>query len=80
MIGGQEHLIVADCLNDVLHVLDVNGKFICHLGADCPEIIKPTALCPHPENQHLWIGCQGRHILIKAKFPYNWFEACTKTL
>jgi hypothetical protein len=34
-IGGQECLIVADWLNDVLHVLDPHGKLISHLGADC---------------------------------------------
>jgi hypothetical protein len=58
-IGGQECLVIADWLNDVLHVLDVDGKLIGHLGADSPHMTKPSALCPDPyTGKRLWVGCQ----------------------
>ena len=63
-IGGEERLVVADWLNDVLHVVDVregctlNG----HVGGECPALVKPTALCCDQQGG-LWIGCQGGHIL-----------------
>ena len=63
-IGGEELLVVADWLNDVLHVVDVKDgcTLIGHMGGECPALVKPTALCPGSEGG-LWIGCQGGHVL-----------------
>ena len=64
-IGGEERLVVADWLNDVLHVVDVKegSTLIGHVGGECPVLVKPTALYPDGEGG-LWIGCQGGHLLI----------------
>jgi hypothetical protein len=64
-IDKKEFLIIADWLNDVLHLLDVNDgcKMIGHLGADCSLLVKPSALYPDVEKPWLWIGCQGGLIL-----------------
>ena len=64
-IGGEELLVVADWLNNVLHVVDVREgcTLIGHLGGECPALAKPTALCPNDDGG-LWIGCQGGHILM----------------
>ena len=64
-IGGEELLVVADWLNNVLHVVDVREgcTLIGHLGGECPALVKPTALCPNDDGG-LWIGCQGGHILM----------------
>lgn len=63
-IGGEERLVVADWLNDVLHVVDVREgcTLIGHVGGECPALVKPTALCCDLQGG-LWIGCQGGHIL-----------------
>jgi hypothetical protein len=63
---GGERLVIADWLNDVLHVLDVTQgcKLIGHISSTNPELVKPTALYPDPLRQRsLWIGCQGGHVL-----------------
>jgi hypothetical protein len=71
-IDGQERLVIADWLNDVLHVLDVDGKLIGHLGADSPHMIKPSALCPDPYTcKRLWVGCQGGHLLTLTPYDAN---------
>ncbi|KAL8576057.1 hypothetical protein ACOMHN_001407 [Nucella lapillus] len=63
-IGGQERLVVADWLNDLLHVLDVTEgcNMIGQVGGDCMELRQPTALCPDSQGR-LWVGCQGGHVL-----------------
>ncbi|KAK7103342.1 uncharacterized protein [Littorina saxatilis] len=63
-IGEDERLVIADWLNDVLHVVEVgkNCKLIGHVGGECPVLVKPTALCADREGR-MWIGCQGGHVL-----------------
>ena len=64
LIGGEERLVVADWLNDSLHVVAVREgcTLIGHVGGQCPVMVKPTALCADQEGR-LWVGCQGGHIL-----------------
>ncbi|KAK7103361.1 hypothetical protein V1264_018276 [Littorina saxatilis] len=89
VIGAKELLVIADWLNDVLHVVEVGEscklrrditfvvendvkhqikkerkescKLIGHVGGECPELVKPTALCADNRGC-LWIGCQGGHV------------------
>ena len=66
MLGGQEVLLVADKLNDAIHVVNVqNGRleFLRYLASGCPLLLRPTALNTDIQGR-LWVGCMGGSILV----------------
>ena len=66
-LGGQERLVVADWLNDVLLVLHVAGEscsLIGHLGGGFPLLSKPTCVTADDEEGRLWVGCRGGNVLV----------------
>ncbi|XP_070179418.1 uncharacterized protein [Littorina saxatilis] len=71
MIGGEERLVIADWRNDVLCVVELGEscKLIGHVGGECPELVKPMALCADNRGC-LWIGCQGGRVF---KLEYTAF-------
>ena len=63
-IGDKETLVIADWMNDLLHVLDVSEgcALIGQVGGECPYLTQPTALCAEKKGT-LWIGCQDGRVL-----------------
>ena len=58
-------LLIADELNDAIHVVEVEGKcmkFSHFLAPGCPLLLKPTALNTDTKGR-LWVGCRGGRIL-----------------
>ncbi|KAK7104515.1 tripartite motif-containing protein 5-like [Littorina saxatilis] len=64
--GGREVLLVADVMNDAIHVVHVHHdglEFVCFLCAGHPLLVKPTALTVDSRNR-VWVACGGRIILV----------------
>ena len=65
-LGGQEVLLVADELNDAIHVVNVQDgrlKFARYLAPGCPLLVQPTALNTDTRGR-LWVACRGGNILV----------------
>ena len=65
-LGGQEVLLVADELNDAIHVVNVQDgrlNFARYLAPGCPLLVQPTALNTDTRGR-LWVACKRRRILI----------------
>ena len=65
-LGGREVLLVADMLNDAIHVVNTeNGcmEFLRYLAPGCPLLLHPTALNTDTKGC-LWVGCTGGSILV----------------
>ncbi|KAK7481543.1 hypothetical protein BaRGS_00027192 [Batillaria attramentaria] len=64
-LGGHEVLLVADELNDVIHVVNVQDgrlSFARYLAPGCPLLVQPTALNTDTRGR-LWVACRGGTIL-----------------
>lgn len=62
----KEALLVADEINDAIHVVIVRCgrlEFVHYLCPECPLLTQPTALTVDNRNR-LWVACRGRRILI----------------
>lgn len=63
-LAGRDVLLVADEVNDAIHVVDVQtGKFLRYLAPECPKVIQPTALNVDTTGR-LWVACRGGTILV----------------
>ncbi|KAK7498195.1 hypothetical protein BaRGS_00010455 [Batillaria attramentaria] len=64
-LGGQEVLLVADELNDAIHVVKTTSRsfeFDRYLSPGCPLLVRPTAL--NVDNKGcLWVACRGARVL-----------------
>ncbi|KAK7498256.1 hypothetical protein BaRGS_00010516 [Batillaria attramentaria] len=64
-LGGQEVLLVADELNDAIHVVKTTSRsfeFDRYLAPGCPLLVRPTAL--NVDNKgRLWVACRGARVL-----------------
>ena len=69
-MNGQQLLLVADELNDAIHVVGLqNGLmvFLCWLAPGCPLLVQPTAMNSDASGR-LWVACRGGNIItIEAK-------------
>ncbi|KAK7474366.1 hypothetical protein BaRGS_00034414 [Batillaria attramentaria] len=64
-LGGHEVLLVADELNDAIHVVNVQDgrlSFAHYLAPGCPLLVQPTALNTDTRGR-LWVACRGGTIL-----------------
>nr|KAG5690075.1 hypothetical protein BaRGS_016383 [Batillaria attramentaria] len=64
-LGGDEVLLVADELNDAIHVVNVQDgrlSFAHYLAPGCPLLVQPTALNTDTRGR-LWVACRGGTIL-----------------
>ncbi|KAK7483387.1 hypothetical protein BaRGS_00025327 [Batillaria attramentaria] len=64
-LGGHEVLVVADELNDAIHVVNVQDgrlSFARYLAPGCPLLVQPTALNTDTKGR-LWVACRGGKIL-----------------
>nr|KAG5690068.1 hypothetical protein BaRGS_016376 [Batillaria attramentaria] len=64
-LGGHKVLLVADELNDAIHVVNVQDgrlSFARYLAPGCPLLVQPTALNTDTRGR-LWIACRGGKIL-----------------
>ncbi|KAK7483423.1 hypothetical protein BaRGS_00025363 [Batillaria attramentaria] len=64
-LGGHEVLLVADELNDAIHVVNVQDgrlSFARYLAPGCPLLVQPTALNTDTRGR-LWVACRGGTIL-----------------
>ncbi|KAK7483439.1 hypothetical protein BaRGS_00025379 [Batillaria attramentaria] len=64
-LGGHEVLLVADELNDAIHVVNVQDRrlsFARYLARGCPLLVQPTALNTDTRGR-LWVACRGGTIL-----------------
>lgn len=65
-LGKDYVLLVADEMNDAIHVVDFQGgalKFLRFLSPGCPLLVQPTALNVDVRNR-LWVACRGGSILM----------------
>ena len=65
-LAGRQVLLVADTLNDAIHVVDTqNGRlgFLGYLAPGCPLLLQPTALNTDLLGR-LWVGCRAGSILL----------------
>ncbi|KAL8596884.1 hypothetical protein ACOMHN_065834 [Nucella lapillus] len=74
-LGGQEVLLIADELNDAIHVVEVkdNGStltFSRYLAPGCPLLVQPTALNIDLKGR-LWVGCRGGRLLTVEALPQD---------
>ena len=61
----QQQLLVANEMNDCVHVVDVEEgalTFLRYLAAACPFLTQPTALNTDSQGR-LWLACRGGDIL-----------------
>ncbi|XP_076436345.1 uncharacterized protein LOC143275905 [Babylonia areolata] len=71
-LGGQEVLLIADELNDAIHVVKVKDDrltFSRFLAPGCPVLIQPTALNADRQGR-LWVGCRGGRLLTMKALPH----------
>ncbi|KAK7479027.1 hypothetical protein BaRGS_00029697 [Batillaria attramentaria] len=64
-LGGHEVLLVADELNDAIHLVNVQDgrlSFARYLAPGCPLLVQPTALNTDTRGR-LWVACRGGRIL-----------------
>ena len=65
-VGQQEFLLIADLLNDCVHVVQVvNGEFKFDRflqSAGCGDLVRPTALDVDSDGS-VWIGCETGWVL-----------------
>ncbi|KAK7474354.1 hypothetical protein BaRGS_00034402 [Batillaria attramentaria] len=64
-LGGHVVLLVADELNDAIHVVNVQDgrlSFARYLAPGCPLLVQPTALNTDTRGR-LWVACRGGTIL-----------------
>ena len=64
-LGDREVLLIADELNDAIHVVGVTGgrlEFLRYLAPGCPLLVQPTALNTDRRGD-LWVACRGGSIL-----------------
>ncbi|KAK7483385.1 hypothetical protein BaRGS_00025325 [Batillaria attramentaria] len=64
-LGGHEVLLVADELNDAIHVVNVQDgrlSFARYLAPGCPLLVQPTALNTDTRGR-LWVACRGGTII-----------------
>nr|KAG5695464.1 hypothetical protein BaRGS_011306 [Batillaria attramentaria] len=64
-LGGHEVLLVADELNDAIHVVNVQDgrlNFARYLAPGCPLLVQPTALNTDTRGR-LWVACRGGRII-----------------
>ncbi|KAK7474363.1 hypothetical protein BaRGS_00034411 [Batillaria attramentaria] len=64
-LGGHEVLLVADELNNAIHVVNVQDgrlSFARYLAPGCPLLVQPTALNTDTRGR-LWVACRGGTIL-----------------
>ena len=65
-LDGRQVLLVADTLNDAIHVVDgQNGRLelLRYLAPGCPLLLQPTALNTDTRGR-LWVGCRAGSILL----------------
>ena len=65
-LDGRQVLLVADTLNDAIHVVDgQNGRLelLRYLAPGCPLLLQPTALNTDLLGR-LWVGCRAGSILL----------------
>ena len=65
MGGQQQLLLVANEMNDCVHVVDVEEGaliFLRYLAPGCPFLTQPTALNTDSQGR-LWLACRGGDIL-----------------
>ena len=65
-LDGRQVLLVADTLNDAIHVVDgQNGRLelLRYLAPGCPLLLQPTALNTDTQGR-LWVGCRAGSILL----------------
>ena len=64
--SGCEFLLVADWLNDSVHVVRVDNDqlhFVRYLAAGSGDLVRPTALYVDPDGETVWIGCENGWVL-----------------
>ena len=64
--SGCEFLLVADWLNDSVHVVRVENDqlhFVRYLAAGSSDLVRPTALYVDPNGETVWIGCENGWVL-----------------
>ncbi|KAK7481530.1 hypothetical protein BaRGS_00027179 [Batillaria attramentaria] len=64
-LDGHEVLLVADELNDAIHVVNVQDgclSFARYLAPGCPLLVQPTALNADTRCR-LWVACRGGRII-----------------
>jgi len=65
-LDDRQVLLVADTLNDAIHVVDgQNGRLelLRYLAPGCPLLLQPTALNTDTRGR-LWVGCRAGSILL----------------
>ena len=70
-LKGQEYLLVADELNDALHVLHVQEGtlvFVRYLAVACSTVVQPTAVNVDVHGR-LWLACRGGKVLCLEPSP-----------
>nr|KAG5709987.1 hypothetical protein BaRGS_030063 [Batillaria attramentaria] len=70
-LGGHEVLLVADELNDAIHVVNVQDgrlSFARYLAPGCPLLVQPTALNTDTRGR-LWVACRGGSIFAFEPTP-----------
>ncbi|KAK7481542.1 hypothetical protein BaRGS_00027191 [Batillaria attramentaria] len=64
-LDGHEVLLVADELNDAIHVVNVQDgrlSFERYMAPGCPLLVQPTALNTDTRGR-LWVACRGGRII-----------------
>ena len=64
--SGCEFLLVADWLNDSVHVVRVENDqlhFVRYLAAGSGDLVRPTALYVDTNGETVWIGCENGWVL-----------------
>lgn len=70
-MGGEEKLLVADWMNDAIHIVNIDDAGACHferyLAAGHGDLVKPSALDTDCQGR-LWIGCSNGWVLRCEEF------------
>ena len=69
LLGKDRVLLVADEMNDAIHVVDYEGgalTFLRFLVPGCPFLVQPTALNIDVHNK-LWVACRGGGVLMMVQ-------------
>nr|KAG5690076.1 hypothetical protein BaRGS_016384 [Batillaria attramentaria] len=68
-LGGHEVLLVADKLNDAIHVVNVQDgrlSFTRYLAPGCPLLVQPTALNTDTRGR-LWVASRGPVLTVRHR-------------